>query len=627
MDKHTWRDRLRYWFDNTMSKGSRSLLAWLGLIAAVVVFITALIIWTIGQETEVNFFEQIWAFAMVVIDTGPNNTGGLTVRLVNFLLVLTSVFILSTLIGILTTGLEGKLEELRKGRSKVVESGHMVILGWSHQVLPILSELVIANMNLRRSAVVLLGDRDKVQMEDEIRTRLGDTGRTRVICRSGNTLDVADLELLSLGKAKSIIIPSPLVDDPDSWVIKTMLAITKLSRDAGQTKHIVAELRNPKNAEVANILGKDEVQTILTGDIVARLLAQTCRQSGLSTVYTDLLDFGGDEVYFQEEPTLIGKAFGDALLAYDDSAVIGICPKDEDPILNPPMDRVINEGDQIVAISQDDDTVRVSGRTDLGIKAALIQTGADVKRKKERSLVLGWNWRAPFIITELDRYVSRGSSVRVVSSNQDILTGQEELAAKLVNQSVTFAHGDTTDRAVLEAQPLEEIDQVILLSKSDELDAQRADARTLITLLHLRDIADRRGLGFSIVSEMQDLRNRDLAEVTQADDFIVSDRLISLILTQMAENKNLGPIFFELFSAEGAEIRLKPATRFVSLDRPMSFYNVVEAAKRHGEIAIGYRVGASAHDSERNYGVVLNPVKSENVSFAQDDRIIILAED
>ncbi len=627
MRKHSLGDRLRYWFDNTMSRGSRSLLAWLGLIAAVVVFTTAAIIWVLGQETEINFFEQVWSFAMVVIDTDPNNTGGWVVRLVNFLLVITSVFILSTLIGILTTGLEGKLEELRKGRSSIVESGHTVVLGWSHQVLPILSELVIANTNLRRSAVALLGDRDKVEMEEEIRTRLGDTGRTRVICRSGSTLEVADLELLSLNTAKSIIIPSPLVEDPDSWVIKTMLAITKLSKEAGETKHIVAELRHPKNEAVMNILGKHEVQTILTGDIVSRLLAQTCRQSGLSMVYTDLLDFGGDEIYFQEEPSLVGKTFGEALLAYEDSAVIGICPGGENPLLNPAMDTVIHQGDQLLAISEDDDTVRVSGRDEWGIDEALIKPGKDAKPKKERSLILGWNWRAPLIMAELDRYVSRGSLVNVLCENQAVLPDQDGLNSRMTNQSISFMHGDPTDREVLEALPLDEIDQVILLSKSDELDAQRADARTLISLLHLRDIADQRDLKFSIVSEMQDLRNRDLAEVTRADDFIVSERLISLILTQLAENKTLGPVFRELFSAEGVEIRLKPVSRFVRTGQPMNFYTVVEAAKQHGEIAIGYRIEANAHDANKDYGVVLNPVKSDEVVFARDDRIVVLAED
>ena len=56
----------------------------------------------------------------------------------------------------------------------------------------------------------------------------------------------------------------------------------------------------------------------------------------------------------------------------------------------------------------------------------------------------------------------------------------------------TCRQGDTTDRATLDALEPQRFDHVIVLCYSDALDAQRADARTLVTLLHLRDIADRR---------------------------------------------------------------------------------------------------------------------------------------
>jgi len=69
---------------------------------------------------------------------------------------------------------------------------------------------------------------------------------------------------------------------------------------------------------------RDLVQAILSGDLIARLTAQTSRQSGLSVVYTELLNFGGDEIYFTHEPTLVGKTYGEALLAYETSAVMGI---------------------------------------------------------------------------------------------------------------------------------------------------------------------------------------------------------------------------------------------------------------------------------------------------------------
>ncbi len=52
---------------------------------------------------------------------------------------------------------------------------------------------------------------------------------------------------------------------------------------------------------------KDEVELILTDHLISRIIAQTCRQSGLSIVYSDLLDYGGNEIYFKFEPALVGK--------------------------------------------------------------------------------------------------------------------------------------------------------------------------------------------------------------------------------------------------------------------------------------------------------------------------------
>ena len=66
---------------------------------------------------------------------------------------------------------------------------------------------------------------------------------------------------------------------------------------------------------------------------------------------------------------------------------------------------------------------------------------------------------------------------------------------------------------------------------------------------------------------MLDLRNRALAEVTRADDFIVSDRMTSLLLSQVAENKHLKAVFDDLFDPEGSEIYLRPASEYVAAGR------------------------------------------------------------
>ena len=151
----------------------------------------------------------------------------------------------------------------------------------------------------------------------------------------------------------------------------------------------------------------------------------------------------------------------------------------------------------------------------------------------------------------------------------------------------------------------------------DTLDPSRADARTLVTLLHLRDIAARLDRDFSIVSEMLDLRNRALAEVARADDFIVSDRLVSLMIAQVAETKHLNAVFADLFDAEGSEIYLKPAGDYVAA-RPGG---AVRRGRRGGAAARRDRVrlsdrGARRAMPRRPTASSVNPAKSATVTFA-----------
>jgi hypothetical protein len=125
---------------------------------------------------------------------------------------------------------------------------------------------------------------------------------------------------------------------------------------------------------------------------------------------------------------------------------------------------------------------------------------------------------------------------------------------------------------------------------------------------------------------MLDDSNRELAEVTRADDFIVSDKLISLILSQTSENRQLTDVFRTLFSSEGSEIYLRPASVYVLPGASVDFYTVLEAARRRGETAIGYRVADLARSSQHAYGVTVNPRKSEARTFAREDKIIVLAD-
>jgi hypothetical protein len=125
---------------------------------------------------------------------------------------------------------------------------------------------------------------------------------------------------------------------------------------------------------------------------------------------------------------------------------------------------------------------------------------------------------------------------------------------------------------------------------------------------------------------MLDLRNRELAEATNVDDFIVSEHLVSLMMAQLSENGDLFDVFTDIFDPEGAEIYLKPIGDYVAVGEPVNFYTVVEAARRHGETAIGYRLEREAGEAAKSYGVHTNPKKSGEVVFTSDDKLIVIAE-
>ncbi len=621
------KDRFRYAFDTMMSRGTAGLIIWLGMLSAALILIFSTIVLLTGIAPENQSFPTLlWMSLMRTMDPGTigGDQGGAGFLLSMLLVTFSGIFIFSTLIGILTTGLEARLESLRKGRSRVVETGHTVILGWSQQVFTIISELSIANENQKNPCVAIMADKDKIEMEDEIRNKVPDTANTRVVCRTGKPVEPGDLELMSLHTSKSIIILSSDSDNPDPEVIKIMLAINTSSKLRENPVHMVALINNPDNIQVAKIVGGDQAEVILAGDIIARMVAQTCLQSGLSVIYQELLDYDGDEIYFQEEPLLTGISYREALLRYETSSVIGLKAEGKQPVLNPPMNTVIKEGDSIIAVSEDDDTVVLSGKTAVNTDMESIFHAAYESGKPDRIIMLGWNWRASIIIKELSSYLPAGSSLTLVADHS---LCSPEPPVDLRNLTVTSMQGDTSDRRLLENLSIQQYNHIILLSYSDSLDVQSADALTLMTLLHIRDIADKLGSHFSLISEMRDVRNRNLAEISGADDYIVSDQLLSLLLTQISENKDLSSLFWDLFDPEGSEIYLKPARRYVSCAKPVNFYTVVTSASELGETAIGYRINAHRSNPDRGYGVVVNPDKSEKVMYSEQDMIIVLAED
>jgi hypothetical protein len=156
---------------------------------------------------------------------------------------------------------------------------------------------------------------------------------------------------------------------------------------------------------------------------------------------------------------------------------------------------------------------------------------------------------------------------------------------------------------------------------SDALDSHRASARSLLTLLHVHDIVLRGGTNVAVVSEVIDMQDTELTTVAGVDDIVVSDEVLSLLLTQIAENRHLADVFDKLLQADGPEVYMRPLDRYVT-GGPITFATLIAAASRRAETAIGYRRAMAG-----GHGVTLNPPKSAVFPVEPGDRLIVLAEE
>jgi voltage-gated potassium channel Kch len=640
--------RLRYAIDRALGRGPVAIIGLLALASTILIVVVAFVvahfnlapagISPLGDGGRPSFIGIVWYSLMRTLDAGTmgNDTGHWSFLLAMLAVTLGGVFVISSLIGAVTGGIAATLAELGKGRSPVLERGHVLVLGWGPQAVPLIAELVAAGRHRRRPRVVVLAPRDKAAMEDELRTKVGSSRPTRLICRTGDPLDPTDLARVSPAAARAIVVLAPAGADPGAHVVKALLALT--TGPAGAVSPLVAELQDETDVEAARLAGGPATRFVVAADIVARIIAQTSRQAGLSVVYTELLSFVGEAVYLCPATGVAGKRFGAILLAYGHATVIGL--RTADGIrLNPPMDTIVGPDEEVIAIATNPDAVQAAPRLSptgdaaedgtaahRAVDAAAIRTVSAAPRPPERTLILGWHRRAWFVVRALSRYLPPDSEVRVVAGDAGAAAALDAIRADCGDLRVAFQRDETTSRRVLAALDLTGYDQIIVLPDADERDVPEADARVLITLLHLRDLLGQNGRMPRLVSEVLDPRDRALAAVTGAVDFVVSPRLTSQLLAQIADDPDRAAVFADLLSPEGSELYLKPIADYVATGRPVTFATVVEAARRRGEVAIGYRHAATATNPTAAYGVVINPAKAATATFAPADRVVVLAE-
>ncbi len=629
-------DRIRYHVDRFMSWSPVA--RFVGLFALSFILVTvcallAMLVMPAPPEDPFDFFEAMWWAMTRVADAGTmGDDKGTLVRTVAVLSTLSGVMVVALLIGLVSSTIGEKIDDLRKGRSPVIDEGHTLILGYGEKVFTLLRELREANLNQRSAGVVILSEADKEEVENAVRERMGDMKTTRVIVRQGSPFSPTDLKKVGAGRAKSIVVLASDADPTDDAVpgqadmgaIKTLLALRRVP-GALTHNHATIELLEGSRKNVVERLGAGGVEVVAMQDTLSRLMVQTVRQRGVAEVYRNLLSYEGSEFYFHAFPQLDGQPFSTAQWRLKDAVAVGVRRVEADGqvrcVLNPPEDFVLRREDQLLVLAEDDDTFSLLPTERQVQIPAGFEGATPAPRKPERILICGFGDSVRDVLREFDNYVLPGSEVCLMPgrSKEEVAEVLDVRQLQVKNLSLKFVEGDPVSPEAL--RPLTRLGfSAALIVADDRFEAQEADARTVISVLLLRELfsggAERPP---RIISEILDPRTKDLLETDGAADFVVSSEITSMLLAQVSERRELNAVFADLFDSDGNEIYLKRAACYAPLGTRVSWLSVQKTARARGEVAMGFVKGLDA--------AVINPSQEEQLSFGEADRVIVLAED
>ena len=649
----SWQKRLQYKFDNFMSQGG--LAVFLALLSAFfTAFVLMLIIRYVAELIFPNYsneyYDLPWEVLIQLIGLrSTEEDANFIVKIVTVVTIFIGLIFFSSLIAFITEEFESKLASLRKGRSIVVESDHTLILGFNDRIIDIIKELIIANESEDDAAIVILSDKDKEEMDDFLRDNLGNTKTTRLVTRTGDISNIANLKNVGVQSAKTVIILNEAKSSDleelkvasDSKIIKSLLAIvaTKQDRENDYIPSVVVEIHCLQYRKLAEAIAPNTVTTLNESDILARILVQTSRNNGLSAVYLNLVGFEGNEFYFYRPNNgWYDLNFGELPFHFPGSVPLGVRNAAGDLTLNPDVNYCLQDDDEIVILAEDDSTIRFE------IKPIMPISTKNFKQKKrveyvhlaEKHLIIGWNNKTAIALREYAKYLIDNSQLTLIVRKLDhnVKKQFEEVVKSHPNINFQLLEVDLNSLSQLQNLSLSQYNSISIMAISGKT-AEETDAKTLTLLLGIQQIFqdylkhNKQQVNTQLIAEIINSEDTDLVVQAGVKDFLLSNQFVSKILAQASQDPDIINIYNELFNTKGSELYLKPTSLYFSAEQlnQVCFGDCVLAAQARGELCMGIRIASEVTSRAKMFGIRLIPHVSTEFNLTVEDKLIVLAED
>ena len=567
-----------------------------------------------GMNDDKPFLDQWWDSLTNIINIGSGDN--FNERLVNFLYWALGVAFSGTIIAFLAAKVSNFITNLNKGKSTIIDTNHYVIIGWNANIFNIFAEIQTANLNQSKPTILCFNGLDNLEMRAMIDLEISKFKRIRVLTRSGDVYNIADLARTNAKNAKSVIILDDTVKKNFN-IETTLLAVKK--NIPNNNIPIVVQFSNEDNIATLSDLMSNQLYPISKNKLISNVTSQAVRNKHISSVVLDFLDYDGDEVYFFKAGVFVGLTFKQVMLNLQSEMLIGVLTKNNKVVLNPDKNYIIQNEDQLIIIAEDDENIlKLHDKPYLSelLNVIAIKPRTESFEEPKSILVLGWSKLGQQIFDKTIQFLGAGSKVSFLYRKDFVTTIPN---TENYSHEVSLIETNTNDQELLSNCLIaNDFDIVLILGYDDYYSADVSDTYSMMKNLAVKKILETKKTSFStrIILQLNDGSKKDLISTNQESEFIVSDLLSALLITQLADNPKLWYVFEELFSNEGLKININHSDAYDPIKKEeISVEDLLILALKKNETLIGY---------VENNQCYLNPNKSKIINDITKTELIVI---
>ena len=502
------------------------------------------------------------------------------------------------IIATVTTALRAFIERKSRAKGKIIVNNHFVILNWSSKVPEMIYNLMLKGF---KHSIVILSDKTKEYISAELKSLfLTNDVKQRIkanlIIKEGDSLLRGNLEDISIDKASQICIMAKEdeIDNTDDEVINADLLNLKIvlklgSFDLKEDCQIIVETDSEDaRTQIDSLsrklasLRKLNISAVSFNKKIGQIIAQSLVMPQMSNLYNELFSFEGSEFYSIES----------------DQGIDEYMKKHPNAI-------PVHKDEQLFVLASSEDDCKQERKVEY-TNDKKFEIAKKVSVPHTNIFVIGENSKTKFLLQNLSRSKEYGDV------DFEYKQYEKDDIKTLIND-VKEAEGE----------------RKILILSDDKVGADSYDANVFVALIELSKAFPQKE-NITYITELLDSRNLASVKDFNIHNTIISNKMMSLLITQLALNKSSKRFFEKVLSISTAkkendfDITISDVSQSIVIDEDIKFDTKAELLRTFYNTYEGQRILIGLVQNDKIVLLNNNQDNKDEIVVHKDDSFIYL---